>query len=132
MPWKEVVDRWKTVRQRWSKTLKAAEAPQQLAGLMAELHDHLRTDKASGLFATGGPWETQLLACVRGELGMSALLGLWEDMKAAVQVGGRVRVGVGEWCPVLCVLLLEVGTTASLAAASATRQEAAAAPLPIA
>lgn len=87
VPWKEVVDRWKTVRQRWSKTLKVAETPQQLAGLMAELHDHLRTDKASGLFATGGPWETQLLACVRGEQGMTALGGLWEDMKAAVQVG---------------------------------------------
>lgn len=92
VPWKEVVDRWKAVRQRWSKTLKVAETPQQFAGLMAELHDHLRTDKASGLFASNGPWENGLMACVRGEAGMSALLGLWEDMKTAIQVcvgGGR-------------------------------------------
>lgn len=87
VPWKEVVDRWKTVRQRWTKTLKTAETPQQFAGLMAELHEHLRTDKASGLFATNGPWETQLMSCVRGELGMTHLVALWEDMKAAVQVG---------------------------------------------
>lgn len=85
VPWKEVVDRWKAVRQRWSKTLKVAETPQQFAGLMAELHDHLRTDKASGLFASNGPWEAGLMACVRGEAGMSALLGLWEDMKTAIQ-----------------------------------------------
>jgi hypothetical protein len=76
------------VRQRWSKTLKVAETPQQFAGLMAELHEHLRTDKASGLFASNGPWEACLMACVRGEAGMSALLGLWEDMKTAIQVGG--------------------------------------------
>lgn len=79
------------MRQRWSKTLKSAETPQQLAGLMAELHDHLRTEKSSGLFATNGPWETQLMACVRGELGMSQLVGLWEEMKTAVQVGCACR-----------------------------------------
>jgi hypothetical protein len=88
-----VVDRWKTVRQRWSKTLKTAETPQQFAGLMFELHEHLRTDKASGLFASGGPWEAQLMLCVRGELGMTHLVALWEDMKAAVQVGGPGWVG---------------------------------------
>jgi hypothetical protein len=66
---------------------------------MAELHDHLRTEKASGLFATGGPWESQLMSCVRGELGMTHLVALWEDMKAAVQVGvGAWVVGwVGGW-----------------------------------
>lgn len=86
VPWKEVVDRWKTVRQRWSKTLKVAETPQQIAGLMAELHEHLRTDKSSGVFATGGSWELQLMACARGEAGMTQLVAVWDEMKAAIQV----------------------------------------------
>jgi hypothetical protein len=53
---------------------------------MGELHDHLATDKGSGLFAARGLWEEALGACARGEANHVALAGCWEEMKAGLRV----------------------------------------------
>jgi hypothetical protein len=97
VPWKEVSDKWRGARQRWVKSVRGAESAAALAGLMAELHSHLRTDKAAGLFAAGGEWEAALGACAQSEAPNNhvVLAGLWEDMKAGLRVrlvcvcGGR-------------------------------------------
>jgi hypothetical protein len=34
---------------------------------ISEFHDNLKTDKSSGIFAAGGPWELSLRECLSGK-----------------------------------------------------------------
>ncbi|KAG1681341.1 hypothetical protein FOA52_007389 [Chlamydomonas sp. UWO 241] len=55
-----------------------------LAGAIADLHEALCTDKSSGMFARGGPWEARLVEMAEGGNNYVCLRTLWDDMKEGV------------------------------------------------
>lgn len=66
--WLPIALRWRTHRKSWTRRLRQADNPREVAICMREFHEHLRTDKTSGLFAAGGAWELSLRECVTGWL----------------------------------------------------------------
>eukprot|EP00879_Flechtneria_rotunda_P021501 GHRR01022661.1.p1 GENE.GHRR01022661.1~~GHRR01022661.1.p1 ORF type:complete len:383 (+),score=125.01 GHRR01022661.1:288-1436(+) len=85
VPWKEVQDRWRTHRKTWTRRLRQADTTRDMAICIREFHDHLKTDKATGLFAVGGSWELMLRECITGSGNHLQLLQVWEDMRSALQ-----------------------------------------------
>lgn len=69
VPWNNVDDKWRAIRPGWTRRLRLAENVRELAACVRELHDALLTDKKTGLFMSGGPWENSLLECVQGKQG---------------------------------------------------------------
>jgi hypothetical protein len=39
-----------------------------VAVCVSDFHDNLKTNKSSGIFAAGGPWELSLRECLSGEV----------------------------------------------------------------
>jgi hypothetical protein len=59
--------RWRTLRKTWTRRLRQADSTREAAVCISEFHDNLKTDKSSGTFAAGGPWELSLRECLSGE-----------------------------------------------------------------
>ncbi|WIA11822.1 hypothetical protein OEZ85_011912 [Tetradesmus obliquus] len=85
VPWKEVQGRWRTLRKTWTRRLRQADSTREVAICISEFHDNLKTDKSSGIFAAGGPWELCLRECLSGMCSHLQLQAVWEEMRGALQ-----------------------------------------------
>jgi hypothetical protein len=92
VPWSLVDNRWRAQRKHWQRRVRQSDSVQGLAGAIWELHGILRTEKSSGLFASGGQWERSLLQVVNGLGNQLQLQTVWEEMRGSLQV--RARLGV--------------------------------------
>ncbi|GBF92335.1 hypothetical protein Rsub_05537 [Raphidocelis subcapitata] len=85
VPWSLVENRWRAQRKNWQRRVRQADSVQGLAGCIWELHGILKTDKGSGLFASGGQWERSLLQVANGGGNQLQLQTTWEEMRGALQ-----------------------------------------------